>query len=103
VWVRNLLTLRHRVAHTGYMPSSEEATAAREAYYGLGRHLRDRLTVRVKKYPFTAGLLVTQAGFERRNVQTKATAEAVQAISPEALIAFASWRANVMRLRIGTS
>jgi hypothetical protein len=100
-WMRNLLTLRHRVAHTGYMPSSEEATTAREAYYGLGRHLRDRLTVRVKKYPFTAGLLVTRAGFERRNVQTKATAEAEQAVSAEALIAFASWRADVMRLRTG--
>lgn len=101
-WIQNLLTLRHRVAHTGYMPSSEEATAAREAYYGLGRHLRDRLTARVKKYPFTAGLLVTRAGFDRRNVQTKATAEAEQAVSAEALIAFAAWRADVMRLRTGT-
>lgn len=102
VWIRDLLTLRHRVAHTGYMPSSEEATAAREAYYSLGRHLRDRLTFRVKKYPFTAGVLVTRAGFERRNVRTKAAADAVKAASPEALTAFASWRADVMRLRTGT-
>lgn len=101
VWIRDLLTLRHRVAHAGYMPSSEEATAAREAYYALGRHLRDRLTVRVKKYPFTAGLLVTRAGFERRNVQTKATAEAVKSVSVEALTAFASWRADLIRLRTG--
>lgn len=100
-WMRNLLTLRHHVAHTGYMLSSEEAEAARDAHYGLGRHLRDRLTVRVKNYPFTAGLLVTRAGFERRDVQTKATAEAEQAVSAEALIAFAPWRTDVMRLRTG--
>src|SRR5271169_1095569 len=38
--LRDLLMLRHRVVHTGHMPSSKEATAAREAYYGLRRHLR---------------------------------------------------------------
>jgi hypothetical protein len=101
VWIRDLLMLRHRVAHAGYMPSSDEVTAAREAHYGLERHLRDRLTVKVKKYPFTVGLLVTQAGFERRNVATNATAKAVEAVTVETLSAFTTWRADVMRLRLG--
>src|SRR6266550_18993 len=100
-WIRDLLMLRYRVAHTGYMPSSEEARAAREAHYSLGRDLRDRLTLRVKRYTFTAGMLVTQAGFERRNVRTKAATEAVKAAGTDALITFASWRADVMRLRAG--
>jgi hypothetical protein len=57
--------------------------------------------VKVEKYQFTAGLLVTQAGFERRNVATKATAKAVEAVTVETLSAFTTWRADVMRLRLG--
>jgi hypothetical protein len=102
VWLRDLLSLRHRVAHAGYMPSSGEATAAREAYYTLGRHLRDRLAAQVKKYPFTAGMLVSRGGFERRNIRTKAASGAVAAVSGEALTKFASWRADLVRVRAGT-
>ena len=43
VWLRDVLLIRHRVVHAGYMPRYEEADAAQKAYFSLGIHLRDRL------------------------------------------------------------
>lgn len=100
VWLRDLLSLRHQVAHAGYLPSSEEATAAQESYYALGRHLRNRLTAKAKTYPFTAGLLVTKAGFDRRNIHTKATTAAVAAVTVDVLKEFLSWRSDIIRMRL---
>ena len=99
VWLRDLLLLRHRVAHGGYLPSYEEASAAREAHFALGTYLRDRLASRMRKYPFTAGFLVTKGGFERRNIRTKAAEAAVNASTIDALREFASWRTELIRVR----
>jgi hypothetical protein len=100
VWLRDLLSLRHRVAHAGYMPSYDEAVAAREAHYALGTHLRDRLAAKARKYPFTAGMLVTAGGFERRNIQTRAAREAVEAAGVDAVRKFTPWRAELMLKRV---
>jgi hypothetical protein len=78
VWLRDLLLIRHRVAHAGYLPSSGEAEKALAAYFSLGRHLRDGLARRVKKYPITSSVLVTRGGFERRNIRTKAVDQAIE-------------------------
>jgi hypothetical protein len=98
-WLRDLLYVRHRVAHAGYGPTHDEAKLAREAHFDLGVHLRDRLALRAKKYPLTAGMVVTAGGFERRGVRTKAAAEAIRLAESEALQDFLTWRAEVLRLR----
>jgi hypothetical protein len=98
VWLRDVLLLRHGVVHAGYLPRYEEARGAREAHYSLGRHLRDRLAARAKRYPFTAGLLVTSAGFERRDIRTKAAEDAVRA-EAERIEEFVSWRNELIQLR----
>ncbi len=98
VWLRDVLLVRHRVAHAGYSPHYEEAEAAHRAYFSLGQHLRDRLAARAKRYPFTAGLLVRSGGFERRDIRTKAAQTAVQ-IADERLIEFVAWRNNLIQLR----
>jgi len=98
-WLKDLLVLRHRVAHAGYLPSQDEAFAARKAYFALSRHLRNRLALRVKRYPITASILVTRAGFERRNLRTKAVDDAINLTSVDVLTRFASWRADVIRMR----
>jgi hypothetical protein len=101
-WLRDVLSMRHRVAHAGYIPSSKEAEAAREAHYGLGRYLRDRLAVRTRKYPFSAGMLVTRQGFERRDIHTKAASNAIAAVTLQSLSTFTSWRNGLARYRAGT-
>jgi hypothetical protein len=97
-WIRDVLVIRHRVAHAGYLPLYEEARIARKAHYDLGLHLRDRLATRAKQYPFTAGQLVTQAGFERRGIRTKA-AEAAVSVGSERLAEFVLWRNDLIKLR----
>jgi hypothetical protein len=98
VWLREVLLVRHRVAHAGYLPQYEEARLAREAHFSLGQHLRDRLAARAKRYPFTAGLLVRSGGFERRGIRTKAAEAAVRA-GDDRLEEFVSWRNDLIRLR----
>jgi hypothetical protein len=97
-WLRDLLLVRHRVAHAGYLPHYEEARVAREAHFSLGHHLRDQLAARAKKYPFTAGLLVRGGGFERRGIKTKAVEAAVRA-ETERLEEFVFWRNELIQLR----
>jgi len=98
VWLRDVLLVRHRVAHAGYSPRYEEARVAREAHFSLGQHLRDRLAAQAKQYPFTAGLLVTGGGFERRGNRTKA-AEAAISAGIDRLEEFVSWRNDLIQLR----
>jgi hypothetical protein len=97
-WLRNVRQVRNGVAHAGYLPDHEEAHVAREAYFSLGRHLRDRLASRAKKYPFTAGLLVRPGGFERRDIRSKAAQAAVQAAF-DRLDEFLAWRDDLIRQR----
>jgi hypothetical protein len=99
VWLRDLLLLRHRVAHAGYSPSSEEAEAARNAHFALGTHLRDRLAINVKKYPLTAGMLVTRGGFDRRNMRSKSVDAALRTNGDETLGKFLAWHAELIRVR----
>jgi hypothetical protein len=98
-WLRDLLQVRHRVAHAGYAPSYDEARVARDAHFDLGVHLRDRLAVRLRKYPLTAGMLVTRGGFDRRDIHTKAAGYAVNLAQSEALQEFLNWRAEAIRRR----
>jgi hypothetical protein len=98
VWLRDVLLVRHRVAHAAYAPHYEEARVAREAHFSLGQHLRDRLAAKAKQYPFTAGLLVTSGGFERRGIRTKA-AEAAVRVHDDRVGEFVSWRNDVISLR----
>jgi hypothetical protein len=98
VWLRDVLLVRHRVVHAGYSPLYEEAEAARKAHFSLGQHLRDRLAARVKRYPFTAGLLVRAPGFERRGIRTKAAEAAVLAETAR-LTEFVGWRDDLIQLR----
>jgi hypothetical protein len=97
-WLRDVRQVRNRVAHAGYLPDHEEAHVAREAHFSLGRHLRDRLASRPRKYPFTAGLLVTPSGFERRDIRSKAAQAAVQAAF-DRLDEFLAWRDDLIRQR----
>lgn len=99
VWLRDVLLIRHRVVHAGYSPHYEEARVAREAHFSLGQYLRDRLTVRAKQYPFTAGMLVTAPGFARRGIRTKATEDATRAGTIR-LKEFVAWRNDLIRLRV---
>jgi hypothetical protein len=99
IWMQDSLVLRHRVAHAGYLPSVDEAEKARTAYFSLGRHLRDRLAVNVKKYPMTSSMLVTRGGFERRNMRTKAVNQAIESTTMEVVAEFVSWRSRVIGLR----
>jgi hypothetical protein len=71
---------------------------ARDAHYALGTHLRDRLARHAKKYPFTAGLLVTKNGFERRGIRTKAADKAV-ATAEQEIVPFLKWRAEFIQAR----
>ena len=98
VWLRDVRRVRNLVAHAGYLPHQEEADKARKSYVSLGRHLRNRLAVRVKDYPFTSGLLVTQGGFERRDIRSKAAQDAVRAAS-DGLDEFLGWRDRLIELR----
>jgi len=98
-WLRDLLRMRHRVAHSGYAPSYDEARVARDAHFDLGSHLRDRLAVRVKQYPLTAGIIVTSGGFERRNIHTKAAKSAVSLAESARLAEFLAWRSDVLGMR----
>lgn len=98
-WLQNLLVLRHRVAHTGYLPSYEEAFGAGEAYHTLAKQLRNRLAAQAKKYPFAAGLLVTSGGFERRGIRSKAATSAIKTNTPEAVKKFIEWRTEFIRRR----
>jgi len=97
-WLQHVLLVRHQVAHGGYMPHYERAYAAREAHYNLGQHLRDRLAARAKRYPFTAGLLVTPPGFERRGIRTKAAGTAVH-IGNDRIDEFIMWQNELIKLR----
>jgi hypothetical protein len=99
LWIRDLLELRHRVAHSGHTPTYDEALAAREAFFALGTHLRDRLAIRAKQYPFTVGMPVTRGGFDRRDIHTKAAEAAISLANSEKLPVFVRWRAEVMRKR----
>ena len=98
IWIRDVLTIRHQVVHTGYMPFYEQAQAAHDAHFGVGTYLRDRLACQVKRYPFTTGLLLTANGFERRRIQTKASDAAIRAGS-ERLQEFLQWRDELIRQR----
>jgi hypothetical protein len=98
-WLRDLLQIRHRVAHAGYRPTYDEARLARDAHLSLGSHLRDRLVQKVKRYPLTAGMLVTPGGFDRRGVHTKAAAEAIRLAESAALGNFLTWRTETLSLR----
>jgi hypothetical protein len=98
-WLRDLLQVRHRVAHAGYRPTYDEARLARDAHFNLGSHLRDRLVQRVKKYPLTAGMLVTPGGFDRRDFHTKAADEANRLAESAALGNFLTWRTETLRPR----
>lgn len=99
-WLRDLLELRHRVAHVGYAPTYDEARLAREAHFSLGSHLRDRLTARLKNYPLTAGMIVTPGGFARRNVQTKASEAAATLAESPKVGEFLEWSNEVLALRV---
>jgi hypothetical protein len=98
-WLHDLLRVRHLVAHTGYAPTYDEARLARDGHYALGTFLRDRLAARVQKYPFTAGMLVTPAGFARRGIHTRAAKQAAKLAESQMLQDFLTWRANVLQLR----
>jgi hypothetical protein len=99
-WMSRVLRVRHLVAHGGYSPSYQEALLAREAHFSIGTHLRDRLAQKVKQYPFAAGILVTQDGFNRRNIHSRAAKEAVRAADSPVLQEFLDWRARVMQRRL---
>jgi hypothetical protein len=97
-WLRSVREVRNRVAHAGYLPDYEEARIAREAYFSLRLHLLDRLASRPKKYPFTAGLQVSPAGFERRGITSKSAREATRTAF-DRLDDFLAWRDDLIRLR----
>lgn len=98
IWIRDVLLIRHRVAHAGYLPFYEEAQAAHDAHFALGTYLRDRLASKAKHYPFSSGLLVTGPGFERRGIRTKAAEKAVGAAN-DRLEEFTRWRDRLVGLR----
>ncbi|HEY6315851.1 MAG TPA: hypothetical protein VIY52_34290 [Streptosporangiaceae bacterium] len=97
-WLRDVLLVRHRVVHAGYVPHYEEARVAREAHFSLGNHLRDRLAARARRYPFTTGMLVTRGGFERRGIRTRAADAADRSVT-DRLEEFVAWRNDLIRLR----
>ena len=98
-WRQDLVLLRHRVAHTGYAPDREQAERALRAQREMNRFLLDRLAARCKKYPKTAGLMVSEAGFKRRGALTRAAREAVASAHVEAMLPFREWREELSERR----
>ena len=98
-WRANLVMVRHRVAHAGHVPSRYEADRARDSQFELADFLFNRLTSRRKSYPITAGMLVTEPGFRRRNAWTATAKAAVLKADLSAVRDFADWRARLMSAR----
>lgn len=68
-WALRVASLRHRIAHAGYTPTSDEAQASFEATNALVTHLGDRLVSpeNLRRYPRTALALLGESGLRRRN------------------------------------
>jgi hypothetical protein len=65
-YVRDLLTLRHRVVHAGHLPDHTEAAKALSAATDLELFIGDRLAQRGRRYPVTAAQYLGEAGLRRR-------------------------------------
>lgn len=66
-WYRDVYSLRNRVAHSGYEPTFEEASAAQRTLNELIAWIGDRVQsgARLKRYPRTVSMLYTSRIHER--------------------------------------
>ncbi|WP_133260099.1 hypothetical protein [Streptacidiphilus pinicola] len=100
-WRENLVLLRHKVAHGGYMPTGREASGALQVHADLVAYLFDRIAIARKKFPATAGIMVSEAGFERRGVvETKSVVEAIQRATVGAIQDYSAWMQQVVTIRL---
>jgi hypothetical protein len=94
-WFRHTATLRNRVIHGGYSPTSEDADRALDALNALVTFLCDRLTNRTGRYPRTAWMLLGgEAGFARRNRRVPAVIDRLLADPKEVI-----WGETLFRWR----
>lgn len=98
-WYEGLVLVRHRVAHAGLNASRDDADRAAAAHAGLRNHALNRLAVSLGKYPMTAAMLVTKAGFQRRGQWTRRAQSAVAGLDGQTKASFLAWRDALFAVR----
>lgn len=101
-WHDDVAQLRHRVAHSAYLPTRGEATLASSRLNELLTYLVDRLLERrrLAQYPRTAFMLAGNHGLETRKIRSREL-ETLQADDkqPNWRQTFGRWRDAVTRCR----
>lgn len=72
-WNRYLASIRHRIVHSGYTPSRDEAYRASSAFDSLHAFITDRVTIGqfIRRYPITAMSLMGVGGLKAHGRWTK--------------------------------
>ncbi len=97
-WISDIATLRNRVIHIGYVPTTAEAARAVEAHAELGRFIGDRLAEQIAKYPLTARQYLGDAGLNRRNAIGRLARRLEHDLFPaDVAHSFSRWRREVRR------
>lgn len=99
VWRKDLVLVRHQVIHGGLGVTRPHAESAFRAHAKMYKHLEDRLASQVRKYPATAGIIVSRSGFAERNMSTRAVDRALATSTGENFSKFGAWRLRVLDLR----
>jgi hypothetical protein len=97
-WYEDLARVRHRVVHSGYRPSREEAAAGMDAAAEVESFVRGRVLDRRDDYPRTTLILLARPGLERAGLwqgNIRRFAEEVADTEPGWFESIRSWREAV--------
>jgi len=99
-WHTACVLLRHRVAHAGFEPDRELAEEALNAYTGLQKHVFDRFTASIPKYPVSTCLLVGEPALRRRGAWSRRVKEIAETVTFATMANFSQYRDSVLRFRM---
>lgn len=97
-WAQQVAQLRHRVVHTGYRPTRDEALEAMAILGDLDDFFRDRLIEKRTRYPRTTLMTLGSPGLKRYGVwsgKIRAFAERADE-EPNWIHAFNEWRKDLL-------
>ena len=101
-WQTDIASVRHRVVHSGYVPSDQEARRAIESILALERFVADRLATNraLGAFPRTAMALLGRDGLVKRGRWiNKLERLADDPAEPPWLETFARWKGTMQRYR----
>jgi hypothetical protein len=97
-WRRDLVLVRHAVAHGGDLPSRDVAEAALKAHDEVREHALVRLIASANKYPLSLGINVGEQSLKRRGLWSSRNQHKVSAALGH-LTEFCDWREQLLGFR----